>query len=765
MGAVGATAAVGGAAAYQGMNGSAPPKQSSGIFSSLYDSFKSFIDPELTDEELLGDSPLPPVPPGYPDSTNSFQRQSSSSSVSSSSAARPSNSSSNTPSLSKQNSTSSMPVSTASAPRPEPRKIVLPLPSKQAEIEYEEGKTHFEQKQWAQAEKRFEVAAITYSHPESMRYLALLHEPSRLANASKVAEWTKRREATLLTPQGKYMQAMHLARTKGKGGALDGEPIVMIRSAADMGYAPAMHVFGLYLRSKGKGSEAMAWFHKAASGGCEDAEEPLAEGYEHGLGVPPDPVAGAAWRARVVNRQKLQDEERQKQRQRDQEIAEKVRSEARQRAKEQQEIQAKLAQRQATIAARRALDPALNSAIRSLEWGFYTSGIEQLAKMALDGSPDARDFLDPELSPISDRLTTAMFFLGQYQASHADPAAAVKWYRRSAEGGYHEAMVTYAAYLIVGKGMERPDPGQAMAWLMKSWAAGKNKEAALALGEAYTKGIGVQPDPNKAVQWYTRAWEQGNYPESAFAVGLAYATGFTPGAVDPSAWSQALNAGGNQAVNEVLERKATENDKDGGGGAAASGTAPASSASQATSQPMGVPPRVGTGVSSSASSAASSFPNSPAASAPSSPRGSPLQPRKLLKNMTAVKQDVEKAATWYRRAAEVGHARACNNLGELHMTGRGVYRDDVLGFSLFKKAAMAGLPEAEYNVGRCYREGRGCVKDEEQAVIWFKKAERQKVKEATKALAQSSIAKVAQEAKEQLEKEEGASSTAGAPAS
>jgi TPR repeat protein len=604
---------------------------------------------------------------------------------------------------------SSQHISTQSVKKPEPRKVVLPLPSKQAEIEYEEGKTHFENKQWELAVKRFEMAANTYCHPESMKYLAKLYEPSRLANASKVIEWTRRREQTLLSPQGKYMQAMHLARTTGKGGALDGEPIVMIRNAADLGYAPAMHVFGLYLRSKGKGAEAMAWFHKASASGCEDAEEPLAEGYENGIGVPVDVVAGAAWRARVVARQKQADEAREKQRQKDLEIAAKVKAEARSRAEEQRKKELDVSRRQAESAARRALDPALNSAIRSLEWGFYTSGIEQLSKLSMSGSVDAREFLDPDKSPISERLSSAMFYLGQYQASHADPAAAVKWYRKSAEGGFHEAMVTYAAYLIVGKGMERADPGQAMAWLMKAWTAGRNKEAALALGEAYTKGIGVQPDPTKAVTWYVRAWETGHYPEAAFAVGLAYATGFTPGAVDPSAWSQAQQGYGNSFVNEVLQKKSTEDDQEmqqqvggsgkklgsgastpkNGGGLSRQGSTSSMNSINSISN-GGVPNNMGSGAGvplSKASSSSSSLAGSPATSQPSSPRHSPA-PKKLLKNMTAVRQDVEKAAVWYRRAAELGHARACNNLGELHMTGRGVYRDDVLGFSLFKKAAQ-----------------------------------------------------------------------------
>jgi TPR repeat protein len=62
--------------------------------------------------------------------------------------------------------------------------------------------------------------------------------------------------------KGMYNHALHLSHQAQ--GSFDGEAIVLIRAAADSGYPPAMYQFGLYLRDKGKGSEAMAWFHKAA---------------------------------------------------------------------------------------------------------------------------------------------------------------------------------------------------------------------------------------------------------------------------------------------------------------------------------------------------------------------------------------------------------------------------------------------------------------------------------------------------------------------
>ncbi|KAI9340683.1 hypothetical protein DFJ73DRAFT_762589 [Zopfochytrium polystomum] len=706
------------------------PTSSAGILSSIVNAFQAIIDPELTEEELLG--PPPEYSPTH----------------------------------------------------------ITPPAVYNPEDDFYEGKKFYDQRQWEKAVRLFETAAVQCDHVEAMKYLIECYHPSRLANATKVKEWTNRRMAVLGTPAGMLSHGLHLlhdaqvpSAPTSVVGMITGsdqnsaakkvaEAIVLIRSAADLGYPPAMHEFAIYLRSKGKGSEAMAWFHRAVDAGHEASEEYLARGYESGIGVPADPVAGAHWRARVNARKKAQEEEEAKERERLAAQAKKQREEAQRRLKDRHRIEGDLKSREEELKVRRALDPALNSALRSIEWGFPQSGIEALHKLAVvHGNADARNFLNPDLSPISRSLKTAMFHLGQYHATHADFVSAVKWYRMAADEGYHEAQVTLAAYLIVGKGVEMADPGQAMVWLMKAWETGKNKEAALALGEAYTKGIGVMPDPNKAVKWYIRAWETGEYPEAAFAVGLAYATGFTPGAVDPSQWS-AAGISGQAHVNKILLRHTEEK------GAATSATPLATpSATPLAGSRSGSVDDLATNASSTTAAAAAAaaaaasaaldedsvpssvsrgsvMPSSPLSSAAAvrrSPRlgrsistsslgseassGSPGGTKRILKGMVAVKQDLALAVQWYRKAANLGHIRGCNNLGELYMTGRGLARNDVIGYSLFKRAAMSSLPEAEYNMGRCKKEGRGCEKDEEEALVWFRRAEAHGIAEATKAIA------------------------------
>ena len=41
-----------------------------------------------------------------------------------------------------------------------------------------------------------------------------------------------------------------------------------------------------------------------------------------------------------------------------------------------------------------------------------------------------------------------------------------------------------------------------------------------------------------------------------------------------------------------------------------------------------------------------------------------------------VTQDLKKALYWYEKAAEMGHARAQSNLGQMYGNGEGVAQDD-----------------------------------------------------------------------------------------
>ncbi len=66
--------------------------------------------------------------------------------------------------------------------------------------------------------------------------------------------------------------------------------------------------------------------------------------------------------------------------------------------------------------------------------------------------------------------------------------------------------------------------------------------------------------------------------------------------------------------------------------------------------------------------------------------------------------------------------QAYNNLATLYMEGQGVPKDQRKAFELFKKAAELGDARAQVNVGVMYAWGEGIVHDKMKAHENFKKA-------------------------------------------
>jgi hypothetical protein len=95
-----------------------------------------------------------------------------------------------------------------------------------------------------------------------------------------------------------------------------------------------------------------------------------------------------------------------------------------------------------------------------------------------------------------------------------------------------------------------------------------------------------------------------------------------------------------------------------------------------------------------------------------------------------VKQDYERAAFWFRKAADQGIANARYNLGVLYHQGLGVKPDIKQAVAWYKTAADLGHPEAEYNLGIAYIEGIGVGYSPEKAAANFENAARQGIVEA-----------------------------------
>lgn len=78
--------------------------------------------------------------------------------------------------------------------------------------------------------------------------------------------------------------------------------------------------------------------------------------------------------------------------------------------------------------------------------------------------------------------------------------------------------------------------------------------------------------------------------------------------------------------------------------------------------------------------------------------------------------DDEKAAAWYRMAAEQGHAGAQNNLGLLYFTGRGVQHDPSRALELYESAARQNDPSGIANLGIMYLFGHEVEVDRDRAL-------------------------------------------------
>lgn len=87
-----------------------------------------------------------------------------------------------------------------------------------------------------------------------------------------------------------------------------------------------------------------------------------------------------------------------------------------------------------------------------------------------------------------------------------------------------------------------------------------------------------------------------------------------------------------------------------------------------------------------------------------------------------VPQDYEKAAFWFRKAAEQGDAYAQYSLAYLHRQGLGVEKDYAEAAKWYYRAALQGDAQSQYHLGTLYYLGRGVPKSHQTAVDWFTKA-------------------------------------------
>jgi uncharacterized protein len=108
----------------------------------------------------------------------------------------------------------------------------------------------------------------------------------------------------------------------------------------------------------------------------------------------------------------------------------------------------------------------------------------------------------------------------------------------------------------------------------------------------------------------------------------------------------------------------------------------------------------------------------------------------LYTNGLGTAKDLEKAATYFTKAAEQGHVEAQNKLGQLYLDGQGVTQDRATAIKWFTAAAEQGWGDAQLTLGKLYMTGEGTEVNLAEADTWLNLAAQQGVEGSEEALAE-----------------------------
>ena len=146
----------------------------------------------------------------------------------------------------------------------------------------------------------------------------------------------------------------------------------------------------------------------------------------------------------------------------------------------------------------------------------------------------------------------------------------------------------------------------------------------------------------------------------------------------------------------------------------------------------------------------------------------------MYTNGTGVTKSDTQAATWFRKAADQGHAKAqtslgiayelgdgvpqshsqaaywyekashknadaARNLGLLYIEGKGVAKSPTKAHQLFKKTALNGHAGSQHSLAYTYENGEGVAKSASEAFTWYKKAAEQGHMLSQKAVAKAYV--------------------------
>ncbi len=241
---------------------------------------------------------------------------------------------------------------------------------------------------------------------------------------------------------------------------------------------------------------------------------------------------------------------------------------------------------------------------------------------------------------------------------------AIYWFEQSALGDCGEAQYYFGYYLLESRGCVQDVP-QAREWFLRG-AENNIPAAQYMTGYFYAEGIECELNEAVAFDWFMKAAIAG-YGEAINVIALCYENGvYVRKNEDIAAKWRSLTAG--EAVTEEF----------------------LASVAEAPEPPI-----------------------------PPADDGEELY-RAARRCMA--ENDAEGAAVFYRRAAELGHAKAQCSYGKCLYQGAGVEQNNAQAFWWFMKAAAQGLDIAEYNLGVMYLKGVHVQKDKLAAAEHFKKA-------------------------------------------
>ncbi|KAG0239365.1 hypothetical protein BGW41_007779 [Actinomortierella wolfii] len=97
---------------------------------------------------------------------------------------------------------------------------------------------------------------------------------------------------------------------------------------------------------------------------------------------------------------------------------------------------------------------------------------------------------------------------------------------------------------------------------------------------------------------------------------------------------------------------------------------------------------------------------------------------------TGQNQGENGAVEWYSKAAENGDAQAKLRLGLMYANGRGVPRNAFEAAKWFEQSAIQGVADAQFNISLMYSRGQGVGQSDSEAAKWMRQAAEQDMVEA-----------------------------------